>query len=205
MLLKKISVKMFGFILSAFVLSTSVQAEVITVGHTDSVTTTAEEWQLTTDGFNGMRQSTMLGQEDLFFAVSESTVIDASWWSRVAPVGFHWASTAEMQLMLALPGTDSTYKYYNQGGWNGYFWEGSLRRFFIASDSLTTGFYGHAGNYQKTYATSSFTNGSNQIAGLLLIKDAVQPPAIVSAPVGLMVSTLIVMGFISRRGQKTDK
>ena len=85
-------------------------------------------WMCTTDGFQGFRKLTHFPTVAL--AVSQSsTYVEGKAYD--APEGWHWATRAEVK---AVPGWEPkvtwAYNYFNQGGWDGYDWQGVHRARF---------------------------------------------------------------------------
>jgi len=190
-----------NFLISALIVLALFTSGLINVAHAGLIK--VEDWHLTTDSNAGLRQSTHTGQEDLYFAVSQSNVWDFnSTYEAIA--GYKFATTADMQnLFSSTCGSDSTYKYYNQGGWSQYTWEGKSRHAFAASDTQRTGFYGHAGNFQCTYNVTSFSQGQIGFAGFLMLvdHDYVEPSngTSIPEPTTLAMFAIAMIGLVSRR------
>lgn len=168
--------------LGLFLSSLSAQAEHVAL----------EDWWLTTDAFGGLKQSE--SAPEYYFAVSKTNAIDIySGDTYETPEGYRIATSAEGVAAFTSNQNAGAYNltYHNQGGWNGYSWEGSTRTKFLFSDSLSTNLYKHTGNRDdyKPQVTSHFTT---QIAGFVLVKDV---------PVPLMFSALGLglIGFSKRK------
>ena len=190
-----------NYLISALIILILFTSSLTNVAHAGLIK--VEDWHLTTDSNAGLRQSTHAGQEDLYFAVSQSNIWDFSS-TYEAIKGYKFASTLDVQsLVSATCGSDSSYKYYGQGGWNGYNWEGKFRNAFAASDTQQTGLYGHAGNFQCTYNSASFSQGQSGFAGFLMLvdHDYVEPDngTSIPEPSTLAIFALGMMGLVSRR------
>ncbi len=109
------------------------------------------DWHLTTDNSGGLRQLTQPQFSDIYLAVSKDTTFSSTDTYEIM-AGFRQMTTAEAIARFpgnGAPGTLPIFSYHNQAGWNGYDWEGKTRYEFIYSDSVTTGHYKHAGNYES--------------------------------------------------------
>jgi hypothetical protein len=84
-------------------------------------------WMCTTDAFQGFRKLTHFPTVALAVSRSNVVVVGKAY---DAPAGWHWATAAEV---AAVPGWErkpGTYNYRDQGGWQGYTWEGLERSSF---------------------------------------------------------------------------
>jgi len=144
-----------------------------------------DDWHLTTDSFGGLKQSAT--SSDIYFAVSKNTS-----WNSLDEYemldGYRWATSTEFFALI--PTHTSTYSYYDQGGWNGYTWEGQSRYYFQFADLFAT----HAGiweGYQHDYSGGA-TSYNNYFAGFVLIKDneVPSPSVITLMALGLAGMTL---------------
>ncbi len=161
---------------------------------------TTDDWHLTTDTLDGLRQSVY--DEDVYFAVTKSYTYNFTDTFQML-AGFHWASTAEANAIFGTNGNSSgIHTYYNQGGWAGYIDNGNGSSYqFILNDSYLTREYKHAGNYdeyQLNHGLSSLPTSFNRVAGLVLIKDDVTVPE----PSTLAIFALGMIGLASRRFKK---
>ena len=133
-----------------------------------------DDWHLTTDSFGGLKQST--ASSDIYFAVSKNTSWDSSDEYEMLD-GYRWATSTEFFELI--PTYINTYNYYDQGGWNGYTWEGKSRYYFQFADTYAT----HAGiweGYQHDYSHGA-TSYSSGFAGFVLIKDNEVPnPSVIA-------------------------
>jgi hypothetical protein len=80
-------------------------------------------WMCTTDAFQGFRK--MRHFPTVALAVSQSsTYVGGKVYD--VPAGWHWATAAEVK---AVPGwqVGGTCNYFNQGGWDGFEWQGVHR------------------------------------------------------------------------------
>lgn len=162
----------------------------------------SDDWWLTTDNLGGLRQHS--GNPDYFFAVAKNNV-----WDKNATYGnidgYRIATTEEGQVVFTGSNSPSIYSYYNQGGWNGYTWEGQQRLYFRFADSVQTGAYKHAGQYDSSPVYYSPNEGG--FAGMVMIRDAnatslpnnaphstavsdVSAPVLLGAGVGLLLMGL---------------
>eukprot|EP01126_Amoeba_proteus_P007017 TRINITY_DN12488_c0_g1_i1.p1 TRINITY_DN12488_c0_g1~~TRINITY_DN12488_c0_g1_i1.p1 ORF type:complete len:462 (-),score=114.14 TRINITY_DN12488_c0_g1_i1:63-1448(-) len=96
------------------------------------------EWWDNTGPLGGIRKGTQKSKE-IYFIVSKSDVWDKGAFY-VPPDGYKWISTEEYPI-----DGDRVYSYHNQGGWNGYRWNGKEKFHFILSDSHKTNNTKHAG------------------------------------------------------------
>ena len=84
-------------------------------------------WMCTTDAFQGFKKMTHFPTVAL--AVSHSnTLVEGKVYD--APAGWHWATAAEVE---AVPGWErkaGAMNYYEQGGWDGFVWQGVSRARF---------------------------------------------------------------------------
>lgn len=159
------------------------------------------DWHLTTDNSGGLRQLTQSQFSDIYLAVSKDTTFNSSDTYEIM-AGFRQMTTAEAVARFlgnGAPGTLPIFSYYNQAGWNSYTWEGKVRHQFIYSDSVTTGHYKHAGNYESHNNTSGFNSNTTNFAGFVLIKD---DTLLVPEPSTLTIFALLMIGFASRRIKK---
>lgn len=151
-----------------------------------------EDWWLTTDDFGGLKQST--SAPDFYFAVSKNNSIkNYPGYTYETPEGYRIATTEEAESVFFSTtngGTSNTYTYFNQGGWQGYSWEGTTRFHFLFSDSLETKAYKHVGNFDHYQV--QYTSNISNIAGFVLIKD-------VPAPFMLSALGLALIGFSKRK------
>jgi hypothetical protein len=168
--------------------SLSAQAEIISV----------DDWWLQTDNLGGLRQSTT--NPDFYFAVSQDNT-----WSRTATYeameGYRVATTAEGRDVFNQPNSSGIFTYHNQGGWNGYSWEGRARVYFRFSDSAGTNAFKHAGNYDE-YQVQYSSYGAT-FAGMVMIKEPENASsaslADVSAPVGIAALAFAGLMLMRRR------
>ena len=116
------------------------------------------------------------------------------------PTGFRWASSVEYdEIVSDLPWVYQ-HTYYSQGGWSGYWWEGVVRYTFKFSDTVSTGFAKHAGNFDNHHNLTYYHSyGNNYHAGFVLIREA----AAVAEPgtLTLMGLGLAGLGFSRRKRQ----
>jgi hypothetical protein len=170
--------------------SLSAQAEIISV----------DDWWLQTDNLGGLRQSTYA--PDFYFAVSDSNV-----WSPTAIYeamdGYRVATTAEGQAVFNSNNNSGERTYYNQGGWNGFNWEGKTRTSFRFSDSASTGAYKHL-SLSDQYLVLLGHDGVTNFAGMVMIREqnstSSSTLADVPAPVG--IAALAFAGLMLMRRRK---
>lgn len=130
---------------------------------------TVEEWHETGDYFGGMKQS--MYSEDIFFAVSKNTYLDLSSSYEIMS-GYRLASFEEYSEIVISSGLRALV-YYNQGGWDGYYYKGQRREIFSFSGTSVGDGFLHAGNYENylNYRIGSPTQFDTSWAGFVLIKD----------------------------------
>ncbi len=160
---------------------------------TASATTIAlDDWWLQTDNLGGLRQSTW--NEDFYFAVSRLGDFSAGD-TYETPYGFRWATTAEGEAAFGAPDVSGVYVYWNQGGWNGYVWDGVGRFLFTFSDSYLTLGSKHAGQFDEHAV--QYGGSFSDFAGLVLIRDE----AVVTAPSSalLLISVLMIWAGVRTR------
>ena len=130
------------------------------------------DWMDKTDYCGGFRQSTW--DPRFSFAVSKKNIWEPN---RVyaCPTGYHWASSAEVDaaFITSNPDESPNYKYYNQCGWSGYYWQGVQRNYFRMSDSKTNNRFVHAGNWDPYRDTTTTT--LTEFAGIVCKKDGTDP------------------------------
>ena len=127
------------------------------------------DWMDTTDACGGFRMSTW--DTRVRFAVAKDNKWDKTF-NYTCPSGYHWATTEEVRPWFNGPNT-GVYTYYDQCGWQGYYWGGKYRRTFRFKDSAQkNGSYKHAGNYDPY--TIQNDNGTTEFAGIVCVQDA--PP-----------------------------
>jgi len=164
---------------------------------------TVDDWHLTTDNNGGLRQ--LINYPDVFLAVAKDNKFNSIDEYEIM-AGFRQMTTAEAVNLFpgnGSPGTTNILSYHNQGGWSGYVWEGLTRTQFIYSDSISTGNYKHAGNYEAHNNTGGFTITTNSFAGFVLIKDdSLLNPIAAPEPSTVAIFALGLMGLASRRFKK---
>ncbi len=92
------------------------------------------------------------------------------------PMGYHWASTAEV-VDEAKTSSEAHDAYYDQAGWDGTEWppgSGQSRRGFVCTDSVRTGKTLRAGWPVRTHAMdgTAFHARGEYFAGLVCIRNA---------------------------------
>eukprot|EP01125_Pyxidicula_operculata_P022155 TRINITY_DN891_c0_g2_i1.p1 TRINITY_DN891_c0_g2~~TRINITY_DN891_c0_g2_i1.p1 ORF type:complete len:323 (+),score=59.70 TRINITY_DN891_c0_g2_i1:164-1132(+) len=106
----------------------------------------SSEWWDTSDNLGGKRQSTH--NPNIYFFVSKNNL-----WDKYAyflpPNGYRWISTEEARKIFDGSGSNRNSIYCNQGGWDGYDWNGRTRYYFVFSDSCNTNMHKHAGHYDN--------------------------------------------------------
>lgn len=152
-----------------------------------------DDWWLQTDNNGGLRQSSY--ELTMYFAVSRSTTWDKTATYEIMD-GFHWATSQEANALLSSSNIPPNFTYYNQGGWNGYNWEGANRYFFRFSDSAINSSYKHAGNFDSYQV--QYSNSTNNFAGLVLIKDTTSVPE----PSSIAILGLGLAGLAASRRKK---
>jgi hypothetical protein len=164
-----------------------------------------DDWHLTTDNNGGLRQLAQSQFSDIYLAVSKDTTFNSIDTYEIM-AGYRQMTTAEAVTRFLGNGAFGTlpiFSYYNQAGWSGYTWEGKNRYQFIYSDTVTTGHYKHAGNYESHNNTGSFNINTTNFAGFVLIKDdSLLNPTDVPEPSTLAIFALGLMGLASRRFKK---
>merc|ERR1711871_315854 len=151
---------------------------IITMGNTlyfasNGVDTT---WMNFDDACGGFRHSSL--NASVAYAVSESNVWNPDY-VYDCPSGYHWADTEEGLAMVETgnqgshPGGTTHLRgktsYYNQCGWNGYYFGGKKRRLFRFSDSHITGAYKSAGTQED--AELIVTNfETSEFAGIVCVR-----------------------------------
>jgi hypothetical protein len=124
----------------------------------------------TTDAFQGFKKMTHFPTVAL--AVSQSNAyVEGKVYD--APAGWHWATWAEVK---AVPGWFSKYgniNYHDQGGWNGYRWEGVRRvRFAVRLAEAPTADRAHyvdVGEWEGVVKAGSLFD--DRFAGIVCIQD----------------------------------
>jgi len=151
---------------------------IITMGNTlyfasNGVDTT---WMNFDDSCSGFRQSSI--DPSIRYAISNSTIWNPDY-VYDCPSGYHWADTEEGLAMVETgnqgshPGGTTHLRgktsYYNQCGWNGYYFGGKKRRLFRFSDSHITGAYKSAGTQED--AELIVTNfETSEFAGIVCVR-----------------------------------
>lgn len=190
--MKKNSVILFVFLF--WVLSLSASAALIT----------SDEWHNTNDEFGGLKASRWI--DNLYLAVADNNVYSSQNEYEMLD-GYRWANSSDF---LGKEPTDAEYQaagggyhYHNQGGWEGYYFEGKFRYYFLFSDSYGSGNFIHAG-MADNYVHNSFAQNEplESFAGFVLVKEASAATA-VSEPTGVVLVAIGLMGLaFSRRKKK---
>jgi hypothetical protein len=192
---KFLKVAIAGLVLSASCLVNVANAALISVS----------DWHLTTDASGGLRQLAQSQFSDIYLAVSKNTTFNFVDTYEIM-AGYRQMTTAEAVERFrgnGAPGTLPIHSYFNQAGWSGYNWEGKNRYQFIYSDSVATGHYKHAGNYESHNNAGGFNVNTANFAGFVLIKDdSLLNPISVPEPTTLAIFALGIIGLASRRFKK---
>jgi hypothetical protein len=169
--------------------SLSAQAEIISV----------DDWWLQTDNLGGLRQSTTA--PDFYFAVSDGNV-----WSPTATYeamdGYRVATTAEGQAVFNSDTNSGELTYYDQGGWDGYYWQGKPRYLFRFSDSASTAVYKHAGSNDQFKTRESVR--TDLFAGMVMIRDqnSTSSSTLADVPAPMGIAALAFAGLMLMRRRK---
>jgi len=164
---------------------------------------TVDEWHDTSDGYNGLKQSTF--SDDIFYAVSRTGVFNNTENYEMIS-GFRMATRSEYLAEYAANGPGAGHVYHGTGGWSGYVWNGITRHQFLFSDSVETGLTTHAGTSDGIVALwgSAYNTQYTPLdplvsnwAGFVLVKTQEVPE-----PSTLAIFALGVIGLASRRRKK---
>ena len=133
------------------------------------------DWMMTDDDCKGFRQSTW--DSRLWYAVSRQNIWNPAF-AYTCPTGFHWATRAEADAMLAItsdPSTPPAYRRYNsQCGWTGSTWHGRNRRYFRFADSNAASGTPKNGALDANHGDPrkpTTVSGTGNFAGIVCIDD----------------------------------
>jgi hypothetical protein len=133
-------------------------------------------WMCTTDAFQGFKKMTHFPTVAL--AVSQSNkLVEGKAYD--APAGWHWATRAEVEVVPGWKGTDGSYTYFDQGGWNCYNWQGVKRARFAfrlaQAPTVDLSCNVHAGLLEGMVSAGSlfedFSKGGSPFAGIVCMQD----------------------------------